>query len=78
MNVVLDSLIGAGQGKHSVANEVRNQPFPVDRLPDGRADGRRVCLQLMLGPQFDVGVNQSGEQFVKESGGFVGVHRIRI
>jgi hypothetical protein len=32
----------------------------------------------MLGTQFDVGVNQSGEELVKEAGGFVGVHVITI
>jgi hypothetical protein len=32
----------------------------------------------MLGPQFDVGVDQSGEELVEEAGGFVGVHWFRL
>ena len=55
-------------------DKIGNEYFAINHFADGRANVLCVSLELMLGPQFDVGVDQSGEEFVKEAGRFVGVH----
>jgi len=55
-------------------DKIGNESFAINHLAYCLANVFCVPLQFMLGPQLDVGVNQSGEQLVEEALGFVVVH----
>jgi hypothetical protein len=59
-------------------DKIGNEYFAINHFADCLANVLCVPLQLMLGTQFDVGVDQSGEELVEEAFWLVGVHWFRF
>jgi hypothetical protein len=59
-------------------DKIGNESFAINHLAYCLANVLCVPLQFMLGPQLDIGVDQSGEQLIEKSTWFFFIHRITI